>query len=191
MHVHLRVQREETGQGGHQLIHAECVRRADAQIDCRLAGSNLRLRLLEAVENLVAGQEKALAFIGQTLRARRTMQQLHAEPALQAVDALADERLAHAEKVRRRGEASRFHHRLEDAHFEQSFVFHLGNPFAATRRSDARQIIANSARARHGTRMVSLPGTIFLTLLDFGQQNSPSRHSWPTDLVLIRPQSAR
>jgi hypothetical protein len=122
MHAQLRVGRQKTGHRGHQLIHAKRLRHADAQVAGRLTGSNLRFRFLQAIENVVAGRKKMLAFIGQPLPARRTMQQLHAEPAFEAVDALTDKRLAAPQKTRRRGEAAGLHDRLEDAHLEQSFI---------------------------------------------------------------------
>ena len=64
------------------------------------------------------------------------MQQLHAEPALQTGDALADKGLAHAEHIRRGGEAPGLDDRLEDAHLQQSFVLHFSNPRAPGRLID-------------------------------------------------------
>ncbi|BBQ01157.1 hypothetical protein BSFA1_62850 (plasmid) [Burkholderia sp. SFA1] len=124
MHAQLRISREKTRQLRHQLIHAERMRRADAQIAGRFARSYLRLGFFEGFENLVARAEESFAFAGKAHGACRAMQQLHAEPAFEIVHALAHEGLADVQDICGRGEATGFHYGFENPHFQQSFIFH-------------------------------------------------------------------
>nr|WP_244645065.1 hypothetical protein [Salinarimonas ramus] len=103
-------------------------RHAQEPFDLGVAALPFGLGGFNGFEHPSCGIEEALAVFGKAMTSGGPVQEPRAEPRLEALDRLAGEGLAHAERVGRGAEAAGRDHRLEHAHLNQPVVSHRFDP---------------------------------------------------------------